>query len=1213
MSTFGPKSDSDRDSRKSNSATPSQTPPRWATPSPDTPSPPSDLSPVGASSRGDGSGSRPASMVFSRNPPLMQQDDSTPAELAPIFSYINTHTNKVYHEGYFLKLNDLDSHGRPCADRQWLECYAQLVGTVLSLWDAAALDAAGGEEVPPTFINLTDASIKMIETLPIRNGAVAPLKNVLSLCSAGQNRYLLHFNSFHSLTQWTGAIRLAMFEHTSLYEAYTGSLIAARGKNLPGINSILLPCRFKYEDWARVRFGAGTPWRRCWFVVTPPDEKELQKARKAMKKSAYDRLTMPITGNIKFYDSKKTKKVTPIATVTSVYSAYAIYPQSQALIEQSTLVKLEGRITTHGKNQTSAEGFVFVMPEVHPAVSGFEMMLRFLFATFDTFNLYGRPTRLVADTNHIKSIMFAFPKQRRYGYLDILDISNLLQAPGSQDWTEADWRKQLKEATQKRISTGRSRTNSVTSQRPRYRSSLPPVRNSDTPTGEFPGRPLGPSTGKPEFNKSTEAVISQVPRGGLVPPAYHNRGHSDTSFQAGPGLRPGYMVDNSPHSSSSAVELMGQERPTVATIAERTSSEGEGHLELPDAQQFSTARDLPTPPAPVSNPPAFSHGPGDVPSNRPRPSSEMRKANNRMSHATLSQLAQAGKMGIAGAAVDEGAVAWADQRSQSRPQSKDGQYPQEKGLESGYASQLTAPSNRSLAHSSSDEGINLAVPVQPPRVPEHREGTSTTASTPSPRPSPRGPQIDPTVPVKRKPLPQRQLFPQAPQSPGGEPSMEELRYTLDEDALNRVAPPLHSVQSPVSPEMDEEESVYDDESTTTPDYASTHDSVYSKKSTKSTRPRMGVMKTVGTGPTNQDFVIGDARYTREQAATSNPTSNPDIPTVDFGPTLTYMPTTGHPETTRKPVHQRKDSDGTEMYKLSVPTQPMDPTRAQSRSPNQDEYRRSMLWQPGMATGRPVTPGGGLTPEQYVQQRAAPAPPMHGHYRSPSKTPPLQRPASGDWTQQARPNSQMTSYRDANYRPSSRGANNMMNYNHNEMSSHLSAREQEHVARMTGSSFFNMSNDNRRPQPNTSGLVSAIDAREREKRALKEGMSNQMVQHAIAQRQQQMMQQQPPYQQQQSFQQQQSYPQQPYMGQPPQAGSMYGPRAPQESLYNLPTASRTMDNLLPMARPDEPRRRSWYGQLQPTGQAPNTPPSYQQSQTYASQHPGYYNNPHTMHS
>ena len=260
-----------------------------------------------------------------------------------------------------------------------------------------------------------------------------------------------------------------MFEHTSLYEAYTGSLVAAKGKHLNGINSILAPAKFKYEDWARVRFGAGTPWRRCWFVISPPDEKELQKARKLMKKSAYDRLSIPVTGNIRFYETKKTKKAIPIATVTQVFSAYAIYPQSKALIDTSTLVKLEGRITTHTP-ESSSEGLVFVMPEPHAGVSGFEMMLRFLFPTFDTFNLYGRPTRLVADTNHIKSIMFAFPKERRYGYLDVLDIANLLQTPGSQEWSEAQWRKQLKEATQRRISSGRSRSDSVNSVRPRYRS-----------------------------------------------------------------------------------------------------------------------------------------------------------------------------------------------------------------------------------------------------------------------------------------------------------------------------------------------------------------------------------------------------------------------------------------------------------------------------------------------------------------------------------------------------------------------------------------------------------------------------------------------------------------------------------------------------------------------------------------------------------------------
>lgn len=55
------------------------------------------------------------------------------------------------------------SEGRPYPDRLWTECFAQLVGIVLSLWDAAALDAAGDDgEVAPSFINLGDASIKMV-------------------------------------------------------------------------------------------------------------------------------------------------------------------------------------------------------------------------------------------------------------------------------------------------------------------------------------------------------------------------------------------------------------------------------------------------------------------------------------------------------------------------------------------------------------------------------------------------------------------------------------------------------------------------------------------------------------------------------------------------------------------------------------------------------------------------------------------------------------------------------------------------------------------------------------------------------------------------------------------------------------------------------------------------------------------------------------------
>ena len=48
-------------------------------------------------------------MVGGYQPPMMQIASDTIPELAPIFTFLNTHSNKLYQEGYFLKLNDLDT------------------------------------------------------------------------------------------------------------------------------------------------------------------------------------------------------------------------------------------------------------------------------------------------------------------------------------------------------------------------------------------------------------------------------------------------------------------------------------------------------------------------------------------------------------------------------------------------------------------------------------------------------------------------------------------------------------------------------------------------------------------------------------------------------------------------------------------------------------------------------------------------------------------------------------------------------------------------------------------------------------------------------------------------------------------------------------------------------------------------------------------------
>lgn len=53
-------------------------------------------------------GSRRNSLALGYQPPVMEVNQDTPPELQPVFSYLNSHSNKLYQEGYFLKLHDLD-------------------------------------------------------------------------------------------------------------------------------------------------------------------------------------------------------------------------------------------------------------------------------------------------------------------------------------------------------------------------------------------------------------------------------------------------------------------------------------------------------------------------------------------------------------------------------------------------------------------------------------------------------------------------------------------------------------------------------------------------------------------------------------------------------------------------------------------------------------------------------------------------------------------------------------------------------------------------------------------------------------------------------------------------------------------------------------------------------------------------------------------------
>ena len=1065
-----------------------------------------------------------------------------------------------------------------------------------------------------------------------------------------------------------------MYENSTLQEAYTGSLIAGKGKLLNNIKVIMDRTRVPNEDWTRVRFGAGTPWRRCWCVISPPSEKDVQKLQKQLKKkSAYERSPI-LKGNIKFYDTRKTKKAQPIATINDAYSAYAIYPQSKPLIDQSTLVKIEGSITIHSTPETTTDGFVFVMPEAHPAVSGFEMMLRYLFPVYDVFALYGRPNRLIADTLDTRSLMFALPQERRYGYLEILDVAGLIHETGSQSWTEQDWRKKMKDLTSQRMtrmaSNGRPRSrassyrgyrNSVASRAGTLRyedgasiKSTPSLRNEsasvppqhlDRANSEPPvDQPFTPPRPRAQHQRSFSEVSPQS-----TPPRQRSHKYIQEqsytpsrlsheqprpSFEATPPRVDSYeqMAPAPPiHGVPIGMAARNPQMQRYANDSGRSSSESErrfagvnGGLNETDPQELRQELRPAPPPSLVAAPPAFSHEPGAKPQKRPGLNAELRRANSRLSVTTLSQLADAGKAGTTGTAAAGAAAAWKSnaQRSMSgtsledqgqrgvnlnasnnritadrsspaegmvtaksrqpppnhegspdssfaSPQS-DAQstpYYKDKPLMSSYdllspqnpssraASPLSQPSVSSSSPSQPRNGIS---PARKPSRSDELQAAMPASSLPNPLlginkplPLPMTPQQRPEAhrsksSISRKPVPSKSPSPTKepparadPIAPTAKSSLDSLhnRY-IDEDALTQVLERqrLQSLTSESNAGFVDDASVYDNDSTVSPDYASTRRSTETKRSRPSVeKPRRGVLKTVGTVEhVQQEVQVGDVRY--RQGPTPEPL-NPDIPTVDFGPTQAYKPRpssrpntsgtlmqqmNGSSEFRSKVTPSPRNEDSAEAQPSSVVYPPEQQIESHERAPSRNmitpepqirshsaadsnDNRRSVAWQPGAQIGGSPGARQSITPEQFVQQRATAnrvMTPVYAHARKssgPSTPPAVPRSASGEWpTQQQKRQSSYTN--DLPARPSSRAATAMMN-NSSDYSAHLSAREQEHVARVTNSPLINMAGNTNKNLPQGGGLIGAIEAREKEKREIKQGLSGQMVQHAIHQRQQ----------------------------------------------------------------------------------------------------------------
>lgn len=1004
-----------------------------------------------------------------------------------------------------------------------------------------------------------------------------------------------------------------MFEHSSLQEAYTGALIAGKGKTLNGINAIIEKTRFKYEDWARVRFGAGTPWRRCWAVITPPDEKQAKKQRALLKKAQKTGyLSVPILrGNIKFYEKKKSKKSQPIATIEDAFSAYAIYPQSKPLIDQSTLVKIEGKITIHSDPPTTSEGFVFVMPEVHPAVSGFEMMLRWLFPTFDTFALYGRPSRLVADVNDVRSLMFAMPKERQYGYLDVADIVSLIVSEGNAANSEAEWRLKLKKATAEKIRNGGARA--------RPRTSLP--------NGRFPGITFdGDST---RSSSSLPIPMSQIPPQHVplnTPPlssaAYHQRSTSEStgymqyqnqqrdapslysmaenqhdSFEAGRG--PTRSDSGSSNSSlfqgrpidPSARRLQQQtgqpelsEVPPTPTMQHPPSSRPQ---QFPPQIASSTLDDMgdgmvaaflketggSVPPPPAFPPPngrsnGYLEKDGLMypPPPPPGPPPHLLPSQNSQITAQSSLPYQSPIVPPPGFEMQNSQVLLS-----GPPPTQDSKVAYDEGYIRPPSTQY-APPQQSNASSSDGHRPRFSwqdtpgqTLIQPVKVVPYTlmEGLEPLPSPPIPAKiplkSPNTPQVPnlQTANISRKPLP-------AKAGEGGDTPMSTdsigslAGHLMNQEALDRIGRERYDIEDEdtldrrrasrllqmLSDDAADSGSEYGDDDgddDDEPDYASVHTTEIPPKR-DAEKPRAGVMKVVGT-TIDPEVVVGDVHYRKNAPVIKEPVA--DIPKFDFGMTVNH----GRSLSAESRINKGNDQDsglagtlmGTDPRRQSqaLGVDWNEHKRASSRSSagsekreswsrlspesgherngshgsdSEESKRRSMIWQPGMVQVGGNSSGGkspDRSAEQYVSDRAAAAQQQsrtrYMHQRRPSQvgTPPTGRNPSAEYLPQ---------------RPNSRGGNaafvpNGLVSSGGDLSAHLSAREQEYVAKQTGSTLLHIDGKQRQP-PHQAGLLGAIETREKEKQLMREtwkqgSVGSATVQQAIAQRQQLQQQQRGP--------------------------------------------------------------------------------------------------------
>ncbi|KAJ6486734.1 hypothetical protein C8R45DRAFT_995684 [Mycena sanguinolenta] len=349
-------------------------------------------------------------------------------EIRSVVQLTTAHAQKVYFSGPLVRRIERQPDGqRPAEDEGWTDVWAQLAGTTLSIWDMKQVQEASaqGKEVPPTYINMTDAFVHVLGSVTVPETENSPAKrypDILYVTSAGSNLILFSCPSTQALLSWAAALRLSLWEKSRLEEIYTAHLLRIILTQHDHQSTLH---QGRLEGWVRIRIAGQTDWKKVWMCVAAAADAAQSDApttpgrtKKRMSKLFFFKDNgppdMPLASKpviSKFASPKPKDRRKPVLTFYNATQAFAIYPERPELIGRSTLIKLQGLI---GDEESAGymgrqEGWLLIMPELEGGLGPAEEMLKWIVALHDAFQLYGRPQGWTWDPRDPASLMFAYP------------------------------------------------------------------------------------------------------------------------------------------------------------------------------------------------------------------------------------------------------------------------------------------------------------------------------------------------------------------------------------------------------------------------------------------------------------------------------------------------------------------------------------------------------------------------------------------------------------------------------------------------------------------------------------------------------------------------------------------------------------------------------------------------------------------------------------